>query len=188
MNFKFQQNQVSQLKDRLSMMVVLVLGLLITNMLLVLLVSYMHFHQRIEITPFFSQESYSKTESGVDTQYLKLMSENFLFLRLNVTPESVAVQHKQLLSMVSSQTYQAFLRALEMEKRTIIEQKISSHFDITHIQMNSTNLEGKITGILHRSVGIRSLPDARLQYVLKFKYQLGRLQLLKFVKEEVNAH
>jgi len=109
MNFKLQQNKLSQLKDRLSMMVVLVCGLLIANILLVILVCYMHFHQRIEITPFFSKEAYVKTESGVDSQYLKLMSENFLFLRLNVTPESVVAQHKQLLSMVSNSAYQAFL-------------------------------------------------------------------------------
>lgn len=185
MKFKFQQNQLAQLKDRLSMMVVLVCGLLIANILLVILVCYMHFHQRIEITPFFSQESYIKTESGVDAQYLKLMSENFLFLRLNVTPESVVAQHKQLLSMVSSSSYQAFLATLESEARLINQQKISSHFDITHIQVNPKNLECHIKGLMHRSVGIRSLPDERLQYSLKFKYQLGRLQLVKFVQEKI---
>ena len=182
MKFKFQQNQLAQLKDRLSMMVVLVCGLLIANILLVMLVFYMHFHQRIEITPFFSKEGYVKTESCVDAQYLKLMSENFLFLRLNVTPESVVAQHKQLLSMVSNSSYQAIL---ENEARLINQQKISSHFDITHIQVNPKNLECNIKGLMHRSVGIRSLTDERLQYLLKFKYQFGRLQLVKFVQEKI---
>jgi conjugal transfer pilus assembly protein TraE len=175
MNFKFQQNQLAQLKDRLSIMIILVCGLLIANILLVILVCVMHFHQRIEITPFFSQESYVKTSSSVDAQYLKLMSENFLFLRLNVTPESVVTQHKHLLSMVSDSSYQAFLATLENEARLINQQKISSHFDITHIQVNPQNLECKIKGLLHRSVGIRSLSDER---------QAGRAMKTCFVRLE----
>ena len=183
MNFKFQQNQLLQLKDRLSIMVFLVFGLLMSNLILVCLLCYMHFHQRIEITPFFANSGYVKTESQVDASYLKLMSENFIFLRLNVTPESVLAQTKQLLAMVSSQSYPLFTKVLEQEANLIIAQKISSHFDITHIQVDANHLTCNIKGILHRSVGIRNLDDENLLYRLKFKHQFGRLYLIQFVKE-----
>lgn len=183
MHFKFQQNQLNHLKDRLSLMVFLVFGLLASNLILICMLCYMHFHQRIEITPFFSNSGYVKSESQVDATYLKLMSENFVFLRLNVTPESVLAQQKQLLGMVSSKVYPKFAKVLEQEANLISEQKISSHFDVTHLQVDPHQLSCKIKGVLHRSVGIRRLDDEPLQYRLKFNHQLGRLSLIQFVKE-----
>lgn len=184
MNFKPQQHQIFQLKDRLSLMKALVLGLLITNIVLVLSMVFICMHQRVEVTPFASQSlKYANSMFAVDSEYLKLMSENFIFLRLNTTPETVGAEHQQLLSMVSSDTYPLFVKKLEQEAQIIRQQKISSHFDIQHIHVDSQKLQCRIQGILHRSVGLRDLPIEKASFVLQFQYRLGQFKLQKFVKE-----
>ena len=187
MNFKAQQHQLFQLKGRLTLMRALVLGLLLSNMVMALSMVYLHLHQRVEVTPFASSTlKYANSMLAVDAEYLKLMSENFIFLRLNATPETIGAEHQQLLSMVSSDTYPLFIKKLEKEAQVIRQQKISSHFDIQHIHVDGQKLQSHIQGILHRSVGIRDLPSEKASYVLQFQYRLGQLKLQKFVKE--NAH
>lgn len=187
MNFKVQQHQLFQLKGRLSLMKALVLGLLLSNMVLALSLVYLQLHQRVEVTPFASHSvKYANSMLAVDGEYLKLMSENFLFLRLNATPDTIGAEHQQLLSMVSAETYPFFVKKLEQEAQIIRQQKISSHFDIQHIHVDSQKLQCRIQGILHRSVGIRDLPAEKASFVLQFQYRLGQLKLQKFVKE--NGH
>lgn len=187
MNFKVQQHQLFQLKGRLSLMKALVLGLLLSNMVLALSLVYLQLHQRVEVTPFASHSvKYANSMLAVDGEYLKLMSENFLFLRLNATPDTIGAEHQQLLSMVSADTYPLFVKKLEQEAQIIRQQKISSHFDIQHIHVDGQKLQCRIKGILHRSVGIRDLPAEKASFVLQFQYRLGQLKLQKFVKE--NGH
>lgn len=186
MHFKVQQHQVVSLKNRLQSTKVLVAGLLISNIALALTVVFLNLSKRVEVTPFGGQKAYANSMLAVDGEYLKLMSENFLFLRLNTTPETVDAEHQQLLSMVSVDTYPLFVKKLEKEARLIRQQKISSHFDILHIQVDAAKLQCRIQGILHRSVGLRDLPIEKTNFILQFQYRLGQLKLQKFVKE--NGH
>ena len=93
MDFKIYQHRLTALSGRFNLMVTLVIGLLVTNILMGSLAYYAHFHQRIEVTPFFGQPRYANSENSVDSQYLELMSENFIYLRLNTTPETVKLNH-----------------------------------------------------------------------------------------------
>lgn len=188
MNFKVQQHQLFQLKGRVSSMKVLIAGLLFANVVLALSMVYLSLHQRIEVTPFSSSPKYANSMLSVDSEYLKLISENFIFLRLNTTPETIGVMHQQLLSFVSSDTYPLFVKKLEKEAKIIRQQKISSHFDIQHIHVNSQKLQCHIQGILHRSVGIRDLPVEKASFVLQFQYRFGRLKLQKFIKENIREN
>src|SRR3990167_1658162 len=79
MDFRIQQHRIQQLTSRLNLMVVLVLGLLTSNLMLSGLSWYALLHQRVEVTPFMSGSAYQKSDATVDSRYLMLMSENFLY-------------------------------------------------------------------------------------------------------------
>jgi conjugal transfer pilus assembly protein TraE len=184
MTFSIQQHKLSQLASRLNLMVVLVFGLLITNILMGSLVWYTTRHQKIEITPFSGSMSYTKNDSMVDTNYLMMMSENFIYSRLNVTAETVGFNHKRILTYVSPAHYRVFENQLHQEAQVIQSKKIASHFHITGMTANSQKLSCAITGILKRSVGIRELPDERLTYILTYRYKAGRLEIVQFTHEK----
>ena len=189
MNFNAQQHRFSQLTARFNLMVALVFGLLITNVLMGGLALYAHVHQRVEITPFFGGSSYMKSDAMVDMHYLSLMSENFIYSRLNVTPETVRANHKRLLVFVDSAHFAAFSAQLEKEAKVIIDKKISSHFEISDIRVDNGKKQSTITGVLKRSVGLRDLRDERLTYTLQYRYRFGRLTVTQFthVKDETHA-
>lgn len=180
MEFQAWQHRISQLSARLNLMVVLVFGLLLCNGLLGALAWYTTLHQRIEITPFFGNGGYLKSETAVDAHFLSLMSENFIYSRLNVTPETVTANHERLLSYVDATQYKDVLAQLQKEKALVIGQKISSHFEITGIRSNPQALTADISGVLKRSVGLRVLDEHRMTYQLAYRYRLGRLSILRF--------
>jgi len=189
MEFSAHQHKLGQLASRLNLMVVLVFGLLITNVLMGSLAWYACIHQKIEVTPFTGSSSYIKSDAAVDAHYLTLMSENFIYSRLNVTPETVLSNHKRLLSFVDAAQYSAFSALLDKEARLITAKKISSHIDITGMVADSRTLSCVITGVLKRHVGTRELADARMTYTVLYRYHNGRLVITQFthLKEKTNV-
>ena len=108
MEFKVHQHRLTQLSSRLNWVVMLTLGLVVSNLMMVGLVCYTTLHRRIEITPFFGNMRYEKSDTALDASYLRLMSENFLYARLNVTPEIVKRHHQHLLKFVDASHFKAF--------------------------------------------------------------------------------
>lgn len=188
MDFQAYQSRLSGLSARFNLMVFLVFGLLIANVLLSAFIWQVWRHHTIEITPFSGNPGYIKSDIQVDSHYLSLMSENFIYSRLNVTPETVDVNHKRLLKFVDSKNYAQLLRIFEKEARVIHAKKISSSFDITQIRANPNNLSAEVHGILKRYVGLRALKEERLTYVLRFHYMDSRLSILGFTQMKGNAH
>ena len=188
MNFNAQQHRFSQLTARFNLMVALVFGLLISNILMGGLALYTSVHQRVEITPFFGESSYVKSDALVDSHYLSMMSENFIYARLNVTPETVRANHKRLLAFVDSAHFAAFSAQLEKEAKVIMDKKISSHFEISDVRADSNKRSCTITGVLKRAVGRRDLRDERLTYTLQYHYRFGRLTVTQFTHEKEETH
>ena len=177
---KLHENRLSQLSARFNLMVMLVFGLLIANMLLASLVWYTTCHKTIEVTPFFGGDSYRNSATTVDAHYLSLMSENFIYSRLNVTPETVRVNYQRLLDYVDSNSYADMLKRLNQEAKIIQDQKISSSFVITDIKVNQLTVD--VSGILQRHVGLRAIPAANLIYRLSYRYRLGHLTIIRFTQ------
>lgn len=189
MDFKAYQSLLSQLSARFNLMVFLVFGLLLANALLSGFIWLIWQHHTVEITPFSGSLSYNKSETQVDSNYLSLMSENFIYSRLNVTPETVKANHQRLLKFADNKNYPEMLKRLDREAKVVIAKKISSSFDITQIQVNPHSLTAHVTGMLKRYVGLRALKEERLSYTLSFRYHQGRLSILSFThsKENVDA-
>ena len=115
------------------------------------------------------------------------MSENFVFLRLNITPENVAANYKKLLSFVLPNSYATIFNSLSKEAKVIGTKKITSFFAIESFNSDPQNLVTKVTGILHRYVGERALANERLIYTLQYRYIQGRLYIVSFTKEKARA-
>ena len=183
MNFRLQQHRLHQLASRLNLMIVLVFGLLLTNVLLGSLSWYALLHQKVEVTPFMGGSTYQKSDAFVDTHYLQMMSENFLYARLNVTPQTVLSNHSRLLSFVDSRFYADFKSQLHKEAELIQKQQITSHLDVLSIDPNPSNLTCVVQGLLKRRVGTRELSDEPITYTLKLNYHFGRLSIQSFTHQ-----
>ena len=188
MDFKTYQSHLSKLSARFNLMVFLVFGLLLANSLLSVLVFEVWKHHSVEITPYGGDSGYLKSTTHVDSNYLSLMSENFIYSRLNVTPETVEANHQRLLKFADSQTYPNMLKLLDREAKLIRAKKMSSVFDITQIQVSPDSLTAQVTGILKRYVGLRALKEERLTYDLRFHYNQGRLSILSFTYSKEDSH
>lgn len=188
MDFSAHQHKLAQLAARFNLMVALVFGLLLTNVLMASLAWYMGVHQRIEITPFTGSSSYIKSDTSVDVHYLTLMSENFIYSRLNVTPETVVANHKRLLSYVDATHYSVFRNLLNKEAQLIQDKKISSYIDITGMRTDSRTLSCTITGVVKRFVGSRALPETHLTYTVRYRYANGRLAITHFTHTQEKSH
>lgn len=188
MDFSVYQTRLSQLSARFNLMVALVFGLLVANILLVILVWYFSAHQRVLVTPFDGGRGFSNSSATVDSAYLSMMSENFIYSRLNVTPETVASNHKRLLMFVDGSNYAGMQAKLAHEVAVIEKNKISSDFIITDMQLEPGALKARVTGVLNRFVGMRELKSARITYELAFRYRHARLSILSFTKVKEWEH
>lgn len=189
MDFKNYQSRLSQLSARFNLMVVLVFGLLLSNVLLSCFLFKAWNHHTVEVTPFSGAPGYLKSASNVDGHYLSWMAENFVNERLNVTPETVDANHQRLLSFVNHQHYAQMLGLLTKEAKVIKAKKMSSIFYIDKNKPSPQELTVVISGTLKRFVGIQALTDERKSYLLQFQYKDSRLSILKFslLREDENA-
>jgi conjugal transfer pilus assembly protein TraE len=188
MNHQLLQSKLSKLSARLNFMVVLVLGLLISNVGLSYFAVYALKNQKREVVPFVGNSGYVISDTEVDGHYLNLMAENFIYARLNVTPKSVKQNHKHLLDYIDSSIYSSFKEKLQKEEQVIQKKEIASSFDMTDVQSDNQALVSKVTGHLKRHVGYRALPEADKTYLIKYKYQLGKLTITGFSEFKGEGH
>lgn len=184
MDFQIQESRLSQVSARLNLMVVLVLGLMLSNIILAYMALHGLKHQKREIVPFGSSKGYVLSEASVDVHYLNLMAENFVYTRLNVTPDNVGKNHGQLLNYVDSLIYAPFKKKLAKEESVIKSKKISSVFEITDVNSNSTELFTVLKGNLKRYVGYRALNAEERIYRIQYRYQQGQLTITGFAQKK----
>lgn len=184
MNFQIQESRLSKVSARLNLMVILVLGLMLSNLMLAYMALHALKHQKREIVPFGSSKGYVLSESFVDIHYLNLMARNFVYTRLNVTPDTVGKNHAQLLNYVDPLIYAPFKRKLAQEESVIKSKKISSFFEITDFNSNSTELLTVLKGNLKRYVGYRALNAEERIYRIQYRYQQGQLTITGFAQEK----
>lgn len=184
MDYLAKESKLSQLSARFNLMVTLVLALLLSNIILALVIIKIAGNERLEIVPFNGASSYLKSPKLVDIHYLNLMAENFIYARLNVTPEIITVNHTRLVNFINPASYAALKKILNAEAKVIKEQKISSFFNIQEIHSDVSSLTTEVTGILKRYVGNRELSEALRTYTLRYQYAGGYLSILSFNHKE----
>jgi conjugal transfer pilus assembly protein TraE len=184
MEYQVKESKLSQLSARLNLMVVLVLGLMVSNLILAYQAMYASRHQKREVVPFACTSGYVISDSSIDVHYLNLMTRNFVYTRLNVTPQNVNKNHGELLDYVDSSTYSQFKKKLAKEEAIIKSKKIASTFDITDVQSDNQKLISIVKGHLKRFVGYRALKDEERTYRIQYRYQQGQLTITGFTQEK----
>lgn len=186
MGHKIAFEKFAQLSQRYYLLLFFSVGLLVTNLLLGFGVLHALKQQKHEIIPFGATKGYVISDSGVDAHYLDLMTQNFIYSRLNISPSNVTEQHQRLLSFVEPSIYADFKKQLRLESDLVQKKKISSTFDIEVLHSDPDELVSEVRGVLHRHVGYQELPTHQKTYQLHYRYRLGSLHLVSFVevKEE----
>lgn len=180
MNVSIYKNKLTSLSQRLNLMTCLVFFLSVSNVMLGGLAWYTSIHQKTYITPFFGGNGFSVSDGAADSNYINMMSENFVYSMLNITPKTVSHQHELILKYVSPSVYSRFRESLLLEERRIKSKELSSQIEITKIQSNPSALVSIVTGELSRMVGTRKLNQEQVSFRLKFDYSLGRLTIKEF--------
>lgn len=176
------------LKKRLNFWIATASIMIVSNLLLAGLSWYALLHQKVEVTPFFGNQGYSRSGSEVDVHYLNQLSENFILTRFNVSPSTIKSNHARLLTYVSADAYHNLSALLLKEQQQIIKNKISSYFDIDTVKSSPAQLTTVISGSLKRFVGSRELPETKASYRMKYQYHLGRPVIVSFEKVEGAKH
>ena len=182
MEHKLRESKLSALSSRLNLMVLLVLGLLISNIILAYTSMYSMRHQKREVVPFGGNQGYIISETSVDVHYLNMMTENFIYARLNVTPRNVINNHNKLLTYTDSSNYAAIKKQLHKEAELIKSKKITSQFDINDVKSDNQRLVSEVTGKLKTYVGYRALKSQEKKYQINYQYRLGKLAITGFTE------
>ncbi|MDX2346678.1 MAG: type IV conjugative transfer system protein TraE [Legionella sp.] len=180
MDFNAENRRLRQFATRLNLMYVLILGLLLSNILTGTLAWYTTRHQKIEITPFSGALGYQKSDVSADSHYLSMMTENFMYSRFNITPETVRARHKRLLSFADVTYYPKFLECLNKEARVVSTKKSASYFEIKDIRLDEKNLGCTVTGKLKRAIKSHAFHEEAATYHLQYQYHLGHLTITDF--------
>lgn len=180
MDYKAAQTEIQNLSNKVRYMLLISIGLLISNIFLVSLVSWSFAHQKRTIVPAEISQSFTVSDNKVDASYLRQMALFFIAERLNITPSNINQSHVTILQYTDSKFYHEFVSILDREKQAIIKQNISSVFYPEEIIAMPGDLSVLVNGSLMHWVGSVALSSTKKNYKLKFSYKSGNLKVLSF--------
>lgn len=181
MEYKIAQNKLQFLSGRLHYLLLISIGLLVSNIFLVWLVGWSFAHQKRTITPAVITQAFTVSDSAVDASYLRQMALFFIAERLNISPSNIKQSHATILQYTDSRFYHEFVSILENEKQAVMKQNISSVFYPEEVITNG-DLSVLINGSLTHWVGNVALSSVKKSYQLKFSYRSGNLKVLSFTE------
>jgi len=169
----------------ISLFILLVLSV-IANALLSTLVYYQRNETQTRIIPMVNSDNaqYTLSNKGYDSRYLRDMGMSFINLRLNVTPETVASNHKLLLSFVAKESRPKMVDTLTKEANLIVNDDLTSAFYFEGINVYPAADIFEVTGVLKTWSGKYALDPQPKKYQLKVNYANGTFEIEKFI--EVN--
>jgi conjugal transfer pilus assembly protein TraE len=182
MEYQTAQTKLQMLSSRLHYLLLVSIGLLISNIFLVWLLGWSFVHQKRTIVPAEIGQAFTISDSAVDASYLRQMALFFIAERLNITSSNIDQNHNIILQYTDSRFYHEFVSVLAKEKEAVIKQNISSVFYPEEVIPNSKALTVAITGSLVHWVGGLALASVKKDYVIKFSYRSGDLKVLSFAE------
>tara|TARA_B100001094_G_scaffold269524_1_gene273768 strand:- start:5253 stop:5813 length:561 start_codon:yes stop_codon:yes gene_type:complete len=165
------KNQILDLTKTMNTLLLLTgIALLVANIFLTAGIFYAMRQHTVTVVPPTLSEPFTLSNQVVDESYLKQMSEYFLYLKVNVTPESVGRNYSQLLHYVDANSYAKVQPYLMEEAQRVKAQKISSMISISNIEISTETLQVKVSGILKKWVGSRALDEEQVTYLVTMQY------------------
>ncbi|ELO4939197.1 type IV conjugative transfer system protein TraE [Escherichia coli] len=141
--------------------------------------------QKETYIPMFFNQPFSLSRNVADASYLQQVAESLMFLRLNVTPESVKAQHQALLRYFDTTVRPQMKAILDEEASQIITNNASSAFYMTGIDVYPNAGVVDFRGTLKTWVGKREVFPEEKVYRLELGYRDGMTTIRSF-KEQVD--
>ena len=93
MEYRMAQSKIQALSNRLHYLLLMSIGLLISNISLVWLVGWSFLHQKRTIVPTEISQAFTVSDTAVDASYLCQMALFFVAERLNISPSNINQNH-----------------------------------------------------------------------------------------------
>ncbi|MEQ5091598.1 type IV conjugative transfer system protein TraE [Providencia rettgeri] len=123
--------------------------------------------------PQFFETPFTLSRSHADANYLEQTAQSLIFLRYNVSPESVKANHKALLRFFDNGQRPQMQELLAEEAKQIIENNVTSAFYLSGMDVYPHSGIVDIHGDIQTWIGNRkSLPE-RVTLRLTLKYANG---------------
>ena len=183
MELNIRHSILSRIAGRVNLLVLLCVSLLISNVLLAAGCIYAFSHQLTRYIPFGAERAFSMSSTTVDSSYLTMMAEDVVGLIFNVSPKTVIGSHKLALEMVAPSAYAHFLARFTEDSSTILHNEVASTFYIKSIKANPATMQVWVTGMLHRSVGERTLLPVKKTFLITFSYH-GKLLVTSILEQQ----
>ncbi len=134
------------------------------------------------VVPMAFDAPFVVSENQASAPYLQMMALSFLSLRLNVSPETVDMNHGFLLSYVRTEAHEQFAPVLTAEAKRIKENAVTSAFYQTSMNVYPSASIVDIRGVLKTWIGNSKPLEEIKHYRLQLSYRAGVTSIEKFVE------
>lgn len=147
----------------------------------VILVGFLFMHkERVVLVPAQINTQMWTERKAVSKEYLEEMSLFFAHLLFDVSPHSMANQRDVILRNVEPANYNALKYKLIKEEEKYKKENLTTTFRPIKIIVNPSKLETLMTGYLTSFVGGKQMQQITDTYLIKFRYDAGRLLIKSF--------
>ena len=108
------------------------------------------------------------------------MTSFFVYLLLDLAPESIAFKSSRLLRHVDSDSYESLKSYFQNEEKKHKEYALKSSFTVTKINVHSDHLGADVVGILKSVFGREGEKETQASYRIRYKDDHGRIFITSF--------
>lgn len=171
-------------RNNSSMLKKYLMGMVVSNVILVLALVFNINRERVVIVPQISPEfKMWISKSQVSPEYLNILSRNMLDLLLNITPNSVNSQQKELLTSTDPKYRDVLQAKLTEISSQLIQNNLSQNFYIDSIRVltkgNIVYAKGTLIQYIDKTMSNSSQQIYKLSFnVSNYKVKLTNIELI----------
>lgn len=175
---------VADSRSNSSMLKKYLMGMVVSNVILVLALVFNINRERVVIVPQISPEfKMWISKSQVSPEYLNILSRNMLDLLLNITPNSVNSQQKELLTSIDPKYRDVLQAKLTDISSQLIQNNLSQNFYIDSIRVltkgNIVYAKGTLIQYIDKTMSNSSQQIYKLSFnVSNYKVKLTNIELI----------
>jgi type IV conjugative transfer system protein TraE len=136
--------------------------------------------ERVVLLPSQINTQMWTERKAVSKEYLEEMALFFMALFLDSSPHSMGYQRDLILRNVDPAIYNSFKYQLVKEEERYKKENLTTTFRPTKVVVNRDKLQTLVTGYLTSYVGGKQVQQLTDTYLLRFRYDGGRLFIKSF--------
>lgn len=136
--------------------------------------------ERVVLVPAQINQEMWTERKAVSKEYLEEMTLFFSHLLFDVSPHSMPYQRDVILRNVDPSVYNSLKHKLVKEEEKYKKENLTTTFRPTKLVVNTKKLETLLTGYLTSFVGGKQMQQITDTYLIKFRYDAGRLFIKSF--------